>query len=854
MEIPMSLPRFPRRTTAAVLIAALSWGCWSVPDDDAGDEQFVAWATVAVLGRRPASRFEVDVLAELAAEEGRTAVVDVLMAQPEFAEHWTRVLMDHMQVAREGAEKPDDTTCYTEKRLPSYHYASLVDHLRFQSWKTPFCPSTDPWVASPSTLPAPPRPAPSSFTATTTEQGIREQFERFASAPGDVVRGTIEPRRDQSEFSGALAAPGAPMLGLGVEARAYNCESFTMADVYAAALQQDRLDVLYRAGLVPLATLSSDTGVATSRFLEVYVDRDPGCVSCHSTNYSTTEGAPRNGWWDRFEAAQLVDLESTVFSYNDGSGYHDGALGGTEVGDRVRNLFRGDGWRSSNGIFPFGIDGSCATDAGKNGFATTIGSDAKLPAAFAGLEGTDVGIGHLVDQFAVGVAAHGWDQLEPADTTVSGDAAAGEALYETYCIGCHEGGLPDAPQDLPAFVRYMSRDRVYDTIVNGSPAGLMTAQVDPEDPEDMVAPAGLSLQDASDVATYLTSGGSHVYPQVYTTRAAGFAHLTAMSIVNDVYLELTGAELLMETGFPRNEDAAATLDHLTRVFVDEGWSLQALLRELVDSQFANRRAPADSAGGAYELPMLFQPWADSGPDIAAPGEDLNGQGDLVHRWSVPSLLLQLHHALGWPEPPMFPSSGYADLVFQQELGAPLGVARPGFDDVITSSLLAWEKEVGSCANPGPTPDYIDTLTAPEHGLTVEQAMLAVKDRLVSDARWWGDPSADLGDVVGPDGPQDERTLAGVIATLHGPTLAGLASAAGGEDAVREYCGALLMSPQFLLMGLPAWVDRAPPAPDPAVPCVDDLCTLDDYCDHYAEDADDLGYTLSCGIGGFTSGG
>ncbi|MEZ4241945.1 MAG: c-type cytochrome [Myxococcota bacterium] len=824
-----------RGSTAAVLLAALGVGCWTTPADDAGDRQWVTFATVTLLGRHPENTHELDVLADLADDQGRAAVVDVLMEQPEYVTHWTRLLMDQLDVAREGAEKVDDTTCFTDKRLATYYYDDLVDHLRFQAWDTAFCPSRGGWIAPRTTLPAAPPVRTTEFTSGSAEE-MREQFDRLAT-PATFARGTQTARLSDAEFMGPNAQAGVPMRGLGYGSRPNNCESFTMADAFAASLTEDRLDALFRVGLVPLATTSQNTGDAASRFLDVYVDRDPGCVECHGTNYSTTNARPGNGDWDRYHPAAMVDLEQSAFSYSDSGGWHDGSLGGTAVGNRITNLFRGDGWRASLGMYPFGIDGSCATEGGRVGFAQgALTSDAALPTAFAGLSGTDKGIGDLVNQFAVGVAALHWDQLEAGSSSIDGNAATGAGAMAA-CNGCHPA-LADAP-DLAVATKYMSAQRIYDTIVHGSRAGLMQ-------------PVGVTDQTARDIAAYLVTLPGHVDPQVYETPAASFAHLAAMAIVNDVHRTVTGADLILAHGGPRNEDAAATLDHLTRVFVDEGWSLKALLREMLTHQLANRRAPADSAYSLYELPMLFQPWADIGPGTTQFGEDVNGQGDVVHRWPVPTLGLTLEHALLWPEPPMFPSSSsgtWFDLPFQQEFGGMTGETFTGFDALTTGAMLAWEREVGTCEHPGATADYVDLVTSAGEALTVEEAMLLVKERLLTETRWWGDPFS-TGGIVGPDGPQDERTLAGQLASGAGTSLASPASDPGGEQAVRDYCGSLLMSPDFLMAGLPAW-DGATPPPALDGPCVGDACTYSALCEKYEPTATALGYDMSCGIGGFT---
>jgi hypothetical protein len=87
-------------------------GCMPpVPLDDNGDLSFVRQVVPKVLGRKVKNSDEAEVLAQLTALLGREAVVWVLMKQPGFNEHWTDVLVDHLQVQRDG-ERMQSKGCF----------------------------------------------------------------------------------------------------------------------------------------------------------------------------------------------------------------------------------------------------------------------------------------------------------------------------------------------------------------------------------------------------------------------------------------------------------------------------------------------------------------------------------------------------------------------------------------------------------------------------------------------------------------------------------------------------------------------------------------------------------------------
>jgi hypothetical protein len=99
--------------------------------------------------------------------------------------------------------------------------------------------------------------------------------------------------------------------------------------------------------------------------------------------------------------------------------------------------------------------------------------------------------------------------------------------------------------------------------------------------------------------------------------------------------------------------------------------------------------------------------------------------------------------------------------------------------------------------------------------------------------WWS----------GPRGLPSESDLA--LQFIASGSLSDPASS--DPAAVRDYCSALLNSPQFLLGGLPAEVPDA----DSLVPCVRGAaCSWPDHCEDFAATADVLGLgAVDCDVDG-----
>lgn len=79
-------------------------------DCEPGDIALVKSTTLAVLGRRPLSRDEVNAGVAIVESEGAAALVTQLATEPEYTDRWTELVMDHLRVQRNDLQSQID--CY----------------------------------------------------------------------------------------------------------------------------------------------------------------------------------------------------------------------------------------------------------------------------------------------------------------------------------------------------------------------------------------------------------------------------------------------------------------------------------------------------------------------------------------------------------------------------------------------------------------------------------------------------------------------------------------------------------------------------------------------------------------------
>ncbi|MFT3924620.1 MAG: hypothetical protein QM778_18920 [Myxococcales bacterium] len=280
-----------------------------------------------------------------------------------------------------------------------------------------------------------------------------------------------------------------------------------------------------------------------------------------------------------------------------------------------------------------------------------------------------------------------------------------------------------------------------------------------------------------------------------------FAYLTAMNIVEKVWIQIVGTPLTIPTRFPRNAAARDQLQHLTEEFIKSGFSNRKLVETVLASPYFNVPAPSEGCGAKpYALPAIFDPWVIAETDAA---KRKNSAADGIVSLPSRTAASLVYSAMGWtpiapnstfpdtfnvdPEDPIFPIID-AERTFQSETGHYLKNSEPGFRGFDFQARLGWEDRFAVCSKLDPAAtDYIDLLlaqvTAPGKA-TVADLVIALKDRLVG--RTSIEPLAEK--------PALESLLG---ATLDTDAKSLLDAQAG----LRKVCGVIVSSPQFLLGGL-----------------------------------------------------
>jgi len=487
-------------------------------------------------------------------------------------------------------------------------------------------------------------------------------------------------------------------------------QPWTMGDLIRGSIRTGQINAIYRGYLFVMSSFPGDLDaddtlarMTTGQdFLNVYLDRDAGCLGCHSASYSTVEDFGRPEDWDRHSPLP-ADLEGTVFTQTTSAGevFYGGQFGERQQ-DALYNLFRADAHASEcdpKGLAPWGMCRDCVDNTGGDskyyGFKEETPGSGDEAAVPGGIVGDDVGVIELADALREGVS--GFTLATGSVITRSGSVAAGKTVADGVdCASCHDGSTADELVDL---LPYVSDGRVLEALQQDS--GVMTL--------------GLSYDDSLDVLAYLRTTTDFRYSLEYTGEMLdpllhgehGLAFMVAANFANHIAEEVGGGRLTVEHGQPRNSAQEEVLFELARAFtLDHSWSLDGLLEDIVLDASFNRVKPstADNGSDPYPYPMVMNPWAAFDPrstDAPVVGDDANGQGDMVHRWSVVSLYSQVSHAMGWPSIRAF-NLGHNTHPLQSDIAA-LGRYESqnsqGFGDLSFQSYWVWEQLVGSGLKP-----------------------------------------------------------------------------------------------------------------------------------------------------------
>jgi hypothetical protein len=302
-----------------------------------------------------------------------------------------------------------------------------------------------------------------------------------------------------------------------------------------------------------------------------------------------------------------------------------------------------------------------------------------------------------------------------------------------------------------------------------------------------------------------------------------FAYLTAMNVAERVWLQVVGTPLTIPTRFPRNAAARDQLQVLTDAFVSSGFSNRALLEAVFASPYVNMAAPEEGCGSAYAAPAVFDPWVIAEED---PVKRQNSAADAVVSLPARIATQAFYKALDWRLPSAsFPDLYYAaeddpalpflsaERQFQAEVGFYLKNAEPGFSGFDFQARLGWENRFGAC-NKLPeveNDDFIDelvALAASKPASTVEDLVLALKDRM-----------------LGVTTLDETLEVPALEAILQKPLGASAASLTAPEAALRQVCGVIASSPQFLLGGITPTNAGSVPALTPSAASYETLCSV-----------------------------
>ncbi len=302
---------------------------------------------------------------------------------------------------------------------------------------------------------------------------------------------------------------------------------------------------------------------------------------------------------------------------------------------------------------------------------------------------------------------------------------------------------------------------------------------------------------------------------------AALAWLVTLKITEDVWTQVTGTRLTIANYFARNQASSELLNSLAGTFVTSGFSLKTLLVAIVSSDYFNRLAPEAACGpNPYTYPSVFDPWTTADADEERRG---NGPGDAVTALDGRTLIHATAAALEWTAPPeatRFPDYGEPgcedgtceelgqacgfnqccttfqaacqnggvlpadELPFLRGIGIFLRNSERGFRGLDFQARLSWEDRNGVCGRPTwVSADFIDRLATAGAGssATARDVVSALKDRLI------GEPVIEEG--------EEAAAISSVVGALEDPASSVTASQ------LREVCGAIVGSPQFLLQGI-----------------------------------------------------
>ena len=170
------------------------------------------------------------------------------------------------------------------------------------------------------------------------------------------------------------------------------------------------------------------------------------------------------------------------------------------------------------------------------------------------------------------------------------------------------------------------------------------------------------------------------------------AYLLAARISHQVWLEMVGRPLTVNHGFARNADQNSILQSLTTHYIANKLSFRALVAKVALHPLFNQVAPSAGcvAQARYYMPAVHEPFTS---DYPVPDERLNSAGDALHRIASRLLVHMVSVALDWPATAEFPTRSEGPL--QAALGMRLTDEQPGVVGIDFPVMVAFEANSGA---------------------------------------------------------------------------------------------------------------------------------------------------------------
>lgn len=593
--------------------------------------------------------------------------------------------------------------------------------------------------------------------------------------------------------------------------------SWNMTDAVRGAIMADDLSVAW-LGYLPVVAGSvaseSDEDNAEKQFDAVYLNRNPDCLPCHNSSFSTVDDFdPLDDKPDRHFTSPWA-LEASVFR-GDGAHYTSQYGDGEDIFLNTQNYDPGPGLACQD---CHGADGATPNTLDGYGEFTldhrvAVIDDQKIEAQVTnspdGMPSFDLTAGQVDDLLH-------YLRIEYGD---HGDVKQ-FFRFET------QRTVPDPADDTPWGIDAACAPQ-FDTGValTGRRTGFAGASSNDPDVHGLATRLqdGLAGLDAAMAAAPAT--GESVDLGLLDGKPA-YAYMVANAVADALFQHGTGTRSTVAHGFSRNDSQLFVRDLFLAEMVDTGTF--SLIQPLESTITFNLAAPYASTEDPYWFGMYLNPW------IADPvtNEGYNGVGDLVHRYDPATLLFAVDDSLGWGPPSVFPdaTATWPDEDLYGQLGAFRHDDAPGSPLWDMQSVLAWENAVGTCESRGATDDWITNVMDAARAdptpstLKVKDLFGTVRDRLVGTSTYDPGEVAALASMIGVTTTQLNNALF--------PSSA--AQQAVLEGHLRQYCAALLVSPHYTLAGIPT-VTAAPPALRLPV-CRDDGVTVErcSYADLYAD--------------------